>query len=177
MALSILQIEIAPQWSLRLSFERRNDRYGHRVETLHDGRVSTWLASIEGEPDDDWPPSPPLQQLSIETLPDGVTAALLVGMAGKSHWSLSAHGDPQQGGFWFDAACRVRHVPQRLGASYEPVSPHESIAGRALELRPLPYPETPLKQEEFAIGVETPDSIEKPQTIRWKYWLGLEKEG
>ena len=47
------------------------------------------LESIEGTATDDWPPSPPLQSLSIETLPDGRRVALLVGMAGRSHWSAS----------------------------------------------------------------------------------------
>ncbi|MEQ8791856.1 MAG: hypothetical protein RIC55_36705 [Pirellulaceae bacterium] len=48
--------------------------------------------------------------------------ALLVGMAGRSHWSLSVeprHDEsPDLAGFLFDAACRFGGTPQTLGSRY-----------------------------------------------------------
>ncbi len=46
------------------------------------------LASLEGDSQQIWPPSPPLQDLDRHELPDGA-AVLAVGMAGTSHWSAS----------------------------------------------------------------------------------------
>ncbi len=46
------------------------------------------LASLEGDSQQVWPPSPPLQDLDRHEFPDGA-AVLAVGMAGTSHWSAS----------------------------------------------------------------------------------------
>src|SRR5437016_1791687 len=81
---------------LRVEFTWRGDRFGQVISFVGpDGRVQPLLESIEGTASDDWPPSPPLQSLSIEKLSDGRSAALFVGMAGGSHWSASV--EPIQG--------------------------------------------------------------------------------
>src|SRR5436853_5119442 len=74
---------------LRVAFTRVKDRFAHTVWLLEGDAATPLWASVEGSDADDWPASPALQQLSIETLPDGRRVALLVGMAGTSHWSLS----------------------------------------------------------------------------------------
>ena len=92
------------------------DRFAHRV-LLQSGDASrAWLASQEGDAKSDWPASPPLQQLSIETQATG-DVALLLGMAGRSHWSLSV--ESLAGELRFDAACRVKDKPQALGSRYQ----------------------------------------------------------
>src|SRR6185295_18953513 len=87
---------------LAVNFEKRLDRYAHRIALVCDSETTPLAESVEGWPEDDWPPSPALQQLQMEDrprqsphphpLPKGEgedhAVALLVGMAGHSHWSL-----------------------------------------------------------------------------------------
>ena len=108
---------------LTLTFEWQGDRFGHRI-TLQPQAPSSagptpLLASLEGTPDDLWPASPPLQECHVESRPDGRQVALLVGRAGRSHWSLSVLCDPAAGSFFFEAACRLSGDPAWLGSRYQ----------------------------------------------------------
>jgi hypothetical protein len=103
---------------LRVVFRRLRDRFAHRVELVEGSHSTPILESLEGEPDDPWPPSPPLQELHFEDRPAGQRLALLVGRAGASHWSLSVEWDPLSARFSFDVACRVRSAPEQLGSRY-----------------------------------------------------------
>jgi hypothetical protein len=110
---------------LRITFVRRGDRYGHRLSAVLVGQaggesIVPLAESVEGTSDDPWPPSPPLQSVSIEKLPDGRTVALLVGMAGRSHWSASIEEVREQCGVQFDLACRCQ-APGTLGSQYAPL--------------------------------------------------------
>lgn len=101
---------------LRVEFHFQCDRFIQQlfVDSL---RVGT---SIEGDPEETWPSSPPLQQLSLEEI-DGSKAILGVGAAGKGHWSISVESDvPGQGpdGIRFDLACQSGERPAFLGSSY-----------------------------------------------------------
>jgi len=106
---------------MRLTFQQRGDRWAHVIATEIDGAWRPVLESIEGEP----PASPALQQFHIEEIA-GRPAGLLVGMAGDSHFSLSATTAEGVGGaagestaaLAFDVACRVKCPPERLGNSY-----------------------------------------------------------
>lgn len=103
---------------LRVRFFWQHDRYVHVIEAIGCG-VLPLLASAASEGSADWPDDPPLQQLSIE--PVGADrAALGVGQAGRSHWSLSVEGRPgDQPALRFDVACRCTDPPpQRLGSRY-----------------------------------------------------------
>lgn len=93
---------------LRATFFWRVDRYAHRLERLEGGAATQLLESIEGSDLDRWPPSPPLQQLMLEQLPDRRPVALLVGMAGANHWSLSVEAEPGDAALVFDVACRIK---------------------------------------------------------------------
>jgi len=103
---------------LRVEFVWRGDRYGHVISAVIGGQTELLLESLEGTPADDWPPSPPLQSLHRERLPDGRTALLLVGAAGRSHWSASveALAEPR---LIFDIACRHSGRPLWLGSQYQ----------------------------------------------------------
>jgi hypothetical protein len=103
---------------LRVRFERRGDRYGQLIDVAEGGAWAACLESIEGDGDDPWPPSPPLQQLSIEELSPGRLVALMVGMAGKSHWSVSVECAPTCTSLIFDVACRLARQPRLLASSY-----------------------------------------------------------
>jgi hypothetical protein len=145
---------------LRIVFHRRGDRYGHTIEAIADGRVRAVLKSIEGDAAEPWPASPPFQQLHFEERPGGKRVALLVGMAGTSHWSASVEFDPLEGVAVFDVACRMRAKPEWLGSQYASHEPDEWV--RVLLGDPW--------RAADAVGVRalTADD-EFPCTMRWKY--------
>jgi hypothetical protein len=100
-------------------FERQADRFQHSISLLEAGGTH-WplLESLEGSPADDWPPSPPLQNLHCESLPDGSRVALLVGMAGAGHWSASIGPRADENCLVFDVACRAGAFGGQVGTSY-----------------------------------------------------------
>lgn len=141
----------------------RPDRWMHRVVFLNEGLFGasdpkTLLASIEGDDQQLWPPSPPVQDLDRHQLSDG-DAMLGVGMAGKSHWSISASVAPHNGtadqaeggGFFFDMACLIKEAPELLGSAYlvsEGVSVEQDsgmvrLAGNGVKLIVQPLSEGP----------------------------------
>jgi hypothetical protein len=107
---------------LRLSFTWERDRFRHAlslVDRSRDGTPGTLLiTSLEGEPDELWPASPVLQELHVESRSDERTVALLVGRAGRSHWSLSVLADSRRHELEFEAACRCVGQPTWLGSAY-----------------------------------------------------------
>jgi hypothetical protein len=113
---------------LRVVFYRHGDRIAHRIEVV-DSATNDWLpafTSVEGMPDDSWPPSPPFQQLHVEERPTG-SIVFLIGMAGRSHWSAAIDVSTDRRSIRFDVAIRYASVPQKLGSTYA-------------EKRPMPYP-------------------------------------
>jgi hypothetical protein len=106
---------------LRLDFVERGDRLGHRIALVSTtGESTLLLESLEGNSADNWPPSPPLQSVSIEERGLGERVALLLGMAGNSHWSASIVVPANQPKLIFDVACRHRAMPTWMGSQYEP---------------------------------------------------------
>jgi hypothetical protein len=107
---------------LQISFERRQDRFCHAIEVLNEvGTLEPWLASIEGTEHQLWPASPVLQTLHVEDRGGGAQVALLVGMAGRSHWSMSVEVHREREELLFDVACRTRENPEFLGSTYDVV--------------------------------------------------------
>jgi hypothetical protein len=107
---------------LRVVFVWRGDRWGHVITAIVEAgkeneKAAPILISREGSADEPWPPSPPLQSLSIEQRASGAVA-LLVGMAGRSHWSLSVEGIVGASQIRFDAAARLSGEPSWLGSVY-----------------------------------------------------------
>ncbi|MCL4203364.1 MAG: hypothetical protein KJ000_12755 [Pirellulaceae bacterium] len=105
----------------RLCFVWNGDRYAHRLQMTDGGEEEVCLESLEGVDGENWPPSPALQQLSFQSGASGEPCALLVGMAGKSHWSMSVEANELS--LLFDVACRVHEPPERLGSRYRVVRP------------------------------------------------------
>jgi hypothetical protein len=102
---------------LRISFHTCEDRIAHTVGLLIDGRIVPLLASLEGTADDDWPPSPPLT--NVEVVQQGHRQqAMLLGMAGRSHWSATVIANESARRMEFEMACRLKEPPQHLGSSY-----------------------------------------------------------
>lgn len=125
-----------PAGILRVEFLKRGDRYGHIISLIDaSGAAIPLLESIEGTATDDWPASPPLQTLSIEELSPNGKVALLVGMAGSSHWSASIEPASQAAELAFDIACRHAKEPRRLSSCYRRLSPRANVRLGALECR------------------------------------------
>jgi hypothetical protein len=173
---------------LRLTYFWRVDRYAHRIERIEAGLTIPLLESIEGTELDRWPPSPPLQQLSVETLPDGRAVALLVGMAGSSHWSLTAEPIANEISLLFDVACRAKENGAVLGSAYRSLVRHE-LSGEAVLLhRPggigkpagveiLPVPDSPATTrwdiDARGLLLRVDGAASSPQTVRWKYCVKI----
>jgi hypothetical protein len=145
---------------LAVVFRRRGDRIGHRIVFVGDTVEQLLLESVEGTPDEPWPASPALQEGRIETT-GGRNAAMLVGMAGKSHWSVSIEADAQRESLLFDVACRIKLGGGQLASAYLRVdmngvslSPVENCRLRQLADRLVLEPE--LVADEL------------PATVRWR---------
>jgi hypothetical protein len=104
---------------LRVNFHYQGDRFSHVVSLIGCGeRPILLFESVEGTAADSWPPSPPLQSLHVEALPDGRNAALLVGMAGRGHWSASVEALAGGAALDFDIACRTQEPRAKLASTY-----------------------------------------------------------
>lgn len=108
---------------LRVEFVWRGDRFGHVLSMGDDvGPFIPLMESVEGDAGDASPPSPPLQSLSLETLPDGRRVALLVGMAGRNHWSASIEPIAGTAALEFDLACKTSGLSCELASNYRIVA-------------------------------------------------------
>lgn len=103
--------------SIGLCFVWCGDRYAHRFEWNEDGQSLIGIESLEGADHEAWPASPALQQLNLQTNGSGGSCALLLGMAGKNHWSASIEARAES--LVFDIACRAQGPAQWLGSSYQ----------------------------------------------------------
>jgi anti-sigma factor RsiW len=133
------------------------------------------------------PASPPLQSLSIEPGAAG-PVALLVGMAGDAHWSLSVATEAGAAALVFDAACRAKSPPDYLGSRYRTmVEPHGAngtlllpVLDSHLKVSLLPSDATPahvqLTGDGFGIVVDSGEANSLPRTFRWKYRVALADE-
>jgi hypothetical protein len=192
---SRLAVLNANDW--RMAFERHEDRIRHRIEVEAADGWRSLTKSVEGTADQWWPASPPLQNLHVETR-EGRDVVLLVGMAGRSHWSASVGISADGAEIVFDLACRAAAEPDWLGSRYRlgfdrtPDSATEvrehrltltatdvvfnidrrEVWFRSLDANPLSV--ACYGPDEFTIAAlpadETwPQDQRWPQTIRWRY--------
>jgi len=150
---------------IRVEFVWAGDRYWHIISAEGAGRSEILLKSIEGTSADDWPPSPPLVSLHRETLPDGRAALLLVGAAGRSHWSASIEAARDEAKLIFDLACRHGERPQRLGNEYL-IAP----AAKGILAIDLDDARTSGNQKQLRIA---PRNLSESSTSRWKFSISL----
>jgi hypothetical protein len=154
--------------TLRIEFLFRADRYGHTISVVEPGgRQVPLLESIEGTAADEWPPSPPLQNLSIEEIAPGRRATLLVGMAGRSHWSASIEPVVGEAAMIFDIACRTRESQASLRSTYHDIA---TGARRALLTAELACT---IQSDPSHASIVVPEGTGGPGTIRWKYRVAV----
>jgi hypothetical protein len=152
---------------LELRFERCGDRFRHQVGLAGGLGSDVVLRSIEGQPDDEWPPSPPLQSMHLATDPNGRRRLMLVGMAGSSHWSMTVEAEVAHDRFHFDVACRVREQPHYLGSRYDALTNSSGLGDRIIAVA---VPPAVVKNESCTIVLPRPQPLaELPITIRWQY--------
>ena len=136
------------------------------------------MNSIEGGSSDPWPPSPPFQELSIEDRGNSENVALLVGMAGKCHWSAAIFANDL--GLEFDLACRTNGASENLKSSYKLVESlqcssidnefqfeSDSVSGR---IETMDGCELCFAEKQF---VEIHANPSREKTVRWKYQIYL----
>ena len=156
---------------LQLEFVFREGRYRQTISlTGPTGILLDQWEDTSESPDEDWPASPPIQQLSLESIQDRPTL-LGVGQAGKSHWSISVEmleGDTGEA-LRFDVACRVRSLPTWLGTTYRRTDAVASqpaklgLANESTEVNAAPDSLT-------CVCTIKPESVTKyPATFRWSY--------
>jgi hypothetical protein len=150
-------------------FEQTITRTGEAGETL-----AAWRDVHSGD-SDDWPASPPIQELSLETI-GGQDVLLGVGRAGKSHWSVSIEtiDIDSAPAIRFDYACRCPQPPDWLGTTYGPQSADNGDDSTALQVT---CGEDSSKVSDGwgaskRIVIKPSDQPQKwPGTVRWRYWI------
>lgn len=171
---------------LFVSFVKHKDRFGHVIALVQGEECTPLFASIEGSLDDpDWPESPPLQELHIETR-ESNAVALLVGKAGHSHWSTAVEPAVEPGRIRFSVACRMQDYPMRICSRYgtlddAKVAPTLQTDGPwvwkindaevCIDVIPqdqFPTPELPASENGFEVNASL-DHEPFPKTIQWIY--------
>jgi hypothetical protein len=133
---------------VRVQFFWIEDRFRHQIDVISANEDVKILESLEGDRQQEWPSSPPCQNL-VEGINDrGDQVVMVTGSAGDCHWSMTAEASRQQfakdSGFaffgelkgptehfpilLFDVACRIKSAPQWLGSSYRPIGNTECKA-------------------------------------------------
>ncbi len=163
---------------LSIVLSRTADRFCHEVVlTTDEARVV--LASLEGTDDQAWPASPPLQELHLQPSDKGANA-MLVGRAGRSHWSASIELDRSQEAVSFDVACRASGPIERLGSGYRSlVGPPVATAADERRTFLLPELQMDVLEGEAHVSKEGETHVlsivpvwttsSASQTVRWRY--------
>jgi hypothetical protein len=177
---------------LRLRFFWRDDRYAHEIVLAARGTWHPLLRSIEGTARENWPPSPPLQSIDFERDAQNRQVALLLGMAGKSHWSASVELDPQAALARFSLACRTggSDVWGPLSSRYEVLGSVQTADECRAIIRPAPPTSSGLRvdaqdhcgasarlvRSAASLTIEPHGVLpsDEPQTIQWHYAIAVD---
>lgn len=160
---------------LQVDFMRVGDRFEQTVTRLdpEGTSVAIWR-DIHDSASDVWPASPPIQELSLESI-GGKDVLLGVGRAGKSHWSVSIETTEVDSApaIHFDFACRCPEPPQWLGTTYQtgPSDTDDSVMDHAL--RATCGEDAMLTRiAPGQIKIEPLNHPPKwPGTVRWRYTI------
>ena len=172
----ILEAPCAANRSLRACFDWRDDRFGHNIELSDQAGSCLLLCSHEGLHADNWPLSPPLQQLHREDRGGGHQVVLLVGMSGREHWSSSVEIDPDGRAITFDVACRVGTPAAALRSTYRIVSNEwNHDRQQDWELTALETDQRLAQIMSDGEYVSIVPATSAAPTVRWKYRIVLTK--
>ena len=170
---------------LFVNFVKQQDRFGHVIALVEGESCTPLFASIEGPSDEEWPESPPLQEIHLEER-GATTVAMLVGKAGHSHWSVAVEPMSQPGAIHYSVACRMRDHPQCICSRYgsllepaiEPVLERDGpwvwkvggveVCVDVIPQENFPTPELPSNARGFEVNASL-DHEPFPKTIQWRY--------
>lgn len=165
---------------LRVDFLYAGDRFEQTItRTNRDGESLTVWRDLHDSDSDDWPASPPIQELSLETI-GGQQVLLGVGRAGKSHWSVSIEtiAIDSAPAIRFDYACRCPEPPDWLGTTYRPQpASRPADAGADWASLQATCGEDATQTGEGSgsdkrIVIRPTGQPQKwPGTVRWRYWI------
>ena len=176
---------------LSVRYTKLPDRLTHTIGIIVGDIYIPFLEAVEGSAEDSWPPSPPMQQMVLESFkPDASPVLLGVGLSGNGHWS-SAIETKDSRGLKFDIACKNSKSSTELGSRYR-------VLGT---IQPSPRPNSveivlaainvsannEITRIEFAVTIGRLDSIDAKgdikvspmsdaklsQTHRWCYEVSL----
>lgn len=167
-----------PAGGVGVEFWREADRYRHEITVVTAAAPRVCLSSLEGTADTEWPPSPPLQEFHLEPRPGGKQVALLVGRAGRAHWSLSVEADSSREALLFDVACRSNCEAEHLRSSYCLSDECRWDKGRILFSRYELEAWTSEIHFDAAGGLSIGPRLDiadegKVRTLRWRYQIRL----
>lgn len=143
--------------SYRLEFHWVGDRFEHQL-TAEGGNAKTLCKGVQSS----WPTSPPLQQLSKESI-NGQDVVLGVGCAGTSHWSVSV--EPIEGGFRFDWACKTKEPPKFLGSRYSTQGKMSVVAGE--------HGVSTFGDDNAEAEIVPKEELGEAKTYRWSYRIAV----
>ena len=168
-SLQLLETKPIAGKQLRCRFSQHSGVIAHTIEHVAHESTTPSLISMEQSPGD-WPASPPWQELHAEQLSDGTHAMMLVGRAGKSHWSMSVTLDNEQEALLFDVACRFRERPEFLGTTYQRTE-CRSVQIITVDLDGEAAPK--VIETDNRVVIDATREVKPPATLRWAYRITL----
>lgn len=158
-----------------VQFFRTAHQFGHCVSWTTGEQTIEMITNVEAGMD--WPPSPPVQDVHFEDR-DANQILFGVGMAGKSHYSLSIESN-RRDKLSFEFACHLKEPPQFLGVTYH-------LGRRSTEVDNLVADQiTPLENstvlveedlDESTSLIIQPKSTERaeiPATVQWGFKIQI----
>jgi hypothetical protein len=189
--------------ALEICFRRLSDRWHHIISIPGTAESFPLLASDEGHPDAEIPPSPVFQDLRLERLSENVLEFQLLGQAGKGIYSTAVRFDEASQFIDFDVCARGRSAASPLctASRYTPTDaleichlsrdgalaievPHLQVS---LELSPVAVPEHPAVRcalvgepaaARVVVGHVRPSGTRvagEAGSARWRYRINLAK--
>jgi hypothetical protein len=161
-----------------------DDRLRQEVFLRRAGQETPLLSSVEGTAAERWPASPALQSLHVEERGGGVRVALLVGIAGRTHWSASIAPTADGLGIEFDCAARVAEQPEFVGSTYRAHFPPGALVEVAAESARLDIADrsmictaapgtTLIFQDRVLRFASVVATTALPHTVRWSWTVRL----
>jgi hypothetical protein len=187
---------------MEVSFRRLGDRWHHALRILHHGVWRPMLASDEGLPTSEVPPSPAFQDLRCERFQDDIVEFQMLGQSGRAVYSGAIRYDGATHTLDFDLCARGRSVepppctvtryliPLDFDVRSDPPSTPggaEIVASSDLWVRisPAPLPDQPRTElrvdgarrpQCVTVGSQeriTPEPSGTGFTVRWRYQMTL----
>lgn len=173
-------------FGLFAQFWKQDDRYCHELGIIDGGQKVVLLTSVEGSPEEFWPPCPPIQQVYKQTVDDN-PVLLGVGMAGNRHYSTSALLKPVNASVELvvESACLIKEPLEHkvdLETRYQSnqiwkkVGDHDwrtEVAGRAFAIEPMTRTGLMVDNHQSMLIQFQADQIEIGSATQWGYRLVL----